>query len=85
VSGEIDPEQRRLGAQIAPDPLGPMHNSRKGFYRLLARSARTIIDTDGTACSKVASSAVERRDAGGHAPANLEEYLAAGGRVTDVS
>ena len=85
VSGQIDPEQRQLGAQIAPDPVGPIHNSRKGFYRLLPRSPRNLIDTDGTACSAAASTAVERRDAGGYAPANLEQYLAAGGPVTDVS
>ena len=85
VSGEIDPEQRRLGAEIGPDPLGPIHSSRKGFYRLLPGRPRNLVDVDGTARSKVASTAVERHSAGGYTPANLEQYLAAGGPVTDVS
>jgi uncharacterized protein (DUF2235 family) len=83
--GGVDPEQRWLGAQIAPDPLGAMHNSRKGPYRLLPRRPRKLIDPDGSACAAVASSVVRRREGGlGYAPAELEQYLATEGPIMDV-
>jgi uncharacterized protein (DUF2235 family) len=72
---------------IAPDPLGPMHDSRTGFYRLLPRRRRPLVDPQGSAAVAAASSVIERRDRkDGYAPPNLEEYLAcAAPRVVDWS
>ncbi len=77
----IDAEQRHLGAQIAPDALGLMHESRKGFYRALPAYLRPLVADR----SAVASSAVQRRDErAGYQPPNLAAYLSAGGTVTPV-
>jgi hypothetical protein len=73
---------------LAPDPLGPLHDSRAGFYRLLPRRRRPLVDPQGSAAAAAAaSSAIERRDKKpGYAPPNLEEYLAcADPRVVDWS
>jgi hypothetical protein len=70
-------ELSEWAAAIAPDPLGPLHDSRTGFYRLLPSQRRTIVDPHGSAASAVASSAIQRRDkTSGYAPRNLDEYLA---------
>jgi hypothetical protein len=85
-SGKIDPEERQLGARIAPHPLGGITKSRKGFYRWLPRHRRELIDPDGSRCSTVASSAVWRRQAKPeYAPANLERYVVADGPIMDVT
>jgi hypothetical protein len=77
----IDPEQRHLGAKIAPDALGAMHESRKGFYRALAAYVRPLAADR----SAVASSAVQRRDErADYQPPNLAEYLSTGGTITPV-
>jgi hypothetical protein len=77
----IDPEQRHLGAQIDPDALGAMHESRKDFYRALAAYVRPLVADR----SSVASSAVQRRDdRADYQPPNLAEYLSAGEPVTPV-
>jgi uncharacterized protein (DUF2235 family) len=77
----IDPELRRTGVHVAPDALGAMHTSLKGFYRLLRRYQRPLAADGGAA----ASSAVRRqRELGGYDPPGLSEYLAAGGRTTRV-
>jgi uncharacterized protein (DUF2235 family) len=72
---------------LAPDPLGPLHDSRTGFYRLLPRRRRPLVDPQGSAAAAAASSAVERRDKKpDYAPSNLEEYLAcAAPKVVDWS
>ncbi len=69
----VDPERRALGAQIAPDPLGPIHESRKGFYLLLPRHRRPLA-ADGGAVAP--SAVVRRRERDDYSPANLDEYLA---------
>jgi uncharacterized protein (DUF2235 family) len=74
-------------APIAPDPLGPLHDSRTGFYRLLPSRRRTVVDQHGSAAAAAASSAIQRLDKkSGYAPRNLEEYLAgAAPKVVDWS
>jgi uncharacterized protein (DUF2235 family) len=53
----IDEARRHLGEQVAPDPLGAMHNSRKGFYLMLPRYRRPLVAD----CSAVAPSALLRQ------------------------
>lgn len=79
---DIDAEQRHLGAQIAPDALGAMHQSRKGFYRAL-RAYQRPLAADRSA---VASSAIRRRDdRADYRPPGLAAYLRDGGHVTPVA
>jgi uncharacterized protein (DUF2235 family) len=81
VGGEPDEKLRHLGVQVAPNALGRMEESRKGLYRLFRAYARPL-PADGAAA---ASSAVRRRDeTTDYRPPKLAEYLAAGGRQTDV-
>ena len=78
----IDPERRRLGQDLAPDPLGKIHDSLTGVYRLVGPHRRSLTELDGSA---VASSAVRRRrERTDYAPAGLDEYVEAGGRIADV-
>ncbi len=67
-----------------PDPLGRLHESRTGFYRLLRRHDRPIGATeDGQ--EYVADSAVLRRDRdGSYAPPELLRHLAGPHRVLEV-
>jgi uncharacterized protein (DUF2235 family) len=77
----LDEKLRHLGIQVAPDALGPMHDSLKGLYRLFRRRRRALAG-DG---ASVASSAIRRRDqAGDYDPPELARYLAAGGGQTPV-
>jgi uncharacterized protein (DUF2235 family) len=77
----IDAQQRELGNQLAPDALGTIGDSRKGFYLMLSRYRRPLVADRSAA----ASSAVERRSGiPDYRPANLGDYLAAGGTVTTV-
>ena len=81
-SGKTDDERRRLGAQVAPDALGTIHESLEGVYRLLPSHPRSLSETDGGA---VASSVVRRRrELTGYDPPGLEEYLAADGPRAEV-
>lgn len=75
----LDVEQRALGATVAPDPLGPLTESRKGFYRLLPAVHRPL----DASCGAVASTVLTRRDAPGsdYDPPNLAAYS---GPSTDV-
>jgi uncharacterized protein (DUF2235 family) len=70
---------------VDPDPLGPLHDSRTSFFRLLRPWARPIGAGDA-ASESVASSAVTRSADGraGYAPRGLLAYLDAGPRITDV-
>lgn len=69
-----------------PDPLGPVHESRTGFYRLLKPWSRPIgrpvppADT----CESASSAAVERHGTTAYAPRNLVDYLAGAPHVTDL-
>lgn len=81
----IERERRQRGADIAPDALGAIHESRKGFYRLLPRHNRMLADPNGSALSVASSAVRRRREKPGYHPANLEQYLASEGSVTQVS
>jgi uncharacterized protein (DUF2235 family) len=59
VTQDFDPAKRREGIELAPDPLGPLHDSRTRFYKLLPAYDRRIDDVDGAV---VAPSATTRRE-----------------------
>ena len=59
VTQDFDPAKRREGIELAPDPLGPLHDSRTRFYKLLPPYDRRIDDVDGAV---VAPSATTRRE-----------------------
>ena len=66
--------QRHTGRYVDPNALGQLHESRKGFYRLLPRFVRRTGVTDHY--EYVASSAVERHQRlTTYAPPSLVEYL----------
>ena len=70
-AGAVDPKLRCVGVQVAPDALGTIHESLKGFYKLLRRHRR-VLEADGGA---VASSAVRRHgERSDYAPPGLAEY-----------
>jgi uncharacterized protein (DUF2235 family) len=76
-----DEKRRHLGQEIAPDPLGPIHESRKGIYLAFPRFERQLKADGGGA----ASSAIRRvRELQNYRPKNLEEYLATGGAEVAV-
>ena len=78
----VDDQLRRLGAQVAPDALGKIHESLEGVFRVAPHHPRTLTGVDGGA---VASSAVRRREElDDYNPPGLDAYLAARPRVTDV-
>jgi uncharacterized protein (DUF2235 family) len=81
TSPPLDIDARALGVQIAPDAIGPIHESRKGFYLLFPRYRRPL-RADG---AKVASSAVRRRhEKPDYAPPNLDDFLPSAGPPADV-
>jgi uncharacterized protein (DUF2235 family) len=65
---------RSAQSYLDPDPLGPLQESRVGWYRLLPSFARGLGVIDETH-EYVSSSAVERHDQTPYAPPNLVEYL----------
>jgi uncharacterized protein (DUF2235 family) len=70
-----DEDERRITAVcVAPDALGPLHHSRKGFYRLL-RAFRRPITPNHLTCEAVASSASRRHDQeADYRPPALDDY-----------
>jgi uncharacterized protein (DUF2235 family) len=77
-----DEERRRLGAEVAPDALGTIHESLEGVFLLAWRHPRPLIEVDGGA---VASSALRRmEELPAYKPPALAAYLAAGGDEKDV-
>lgn len=75
ASGAVDDELRHVGAHVAPDALGTLHNSLKGFYLLLQRYQRPLVADGGS----VASSAVRRhRERSDYNPPGLSAYLTTG-------
>ncbi|MDP8943878.1 MAG: DUF2235 domain-containing protein [Actinomycetota bacterium] len=80
----VDEDRRRVGADIAPDALGTMHESRKGFYLLLPRHRRSLTDPAGSALSLASSAARRRREMPDYDPPGLDDYVAGGGPVTTV-
>ena len=77
-----DPALRAVGVQVAPDPLGKIHESLKGFYRLM-RPYQRPLEADGGA---LASSVVRRREAPAakYETPTVATYLAADRPVTTV-
>lgn len=80
-----DGEQRSDGdVPTRPDPLGVLHDSRKGVYRVLPPARRGIGETS-SGRESVAASAVTRtqRDAA-YRPGNLMQYLSGPHRLTPL-
>jgi uncharacterized protein (DUF2235 family) len=75
---ENPPEKlRTLATQIAPNPLGELHDSRKLLFRWLPGWRRPLLDKKSVAASAAASSARQRLDEmPEYAAPNLKEYLA---------
>lgn len=72
----IDVDQRALGARIAPNPSGPITESRKSYYRLQPAVHRPMEAT----CGAVASTAIARKGPT-YDPPNLAAYT---GPTVDV-
>jgi uncharacterized protein (DUF2235 family) len=67
-------DERITAVCVAPDALGQLHDSRKGFYRLFGRLERPITP-DHLTCEAMASSAIRRHDRlTDYRPAALERY-----------
>ncbi len=70
----FDPASRRAGRCVAPSATGPIHESRNGFYRLLAPYDRELTCDGGS----VAPSAHERYEAdASYRPPQLRALLEA--------
>ena len=66
---------RHTGKCVAPDPNGPLHDSRTGLYRLIPPSVRNMGVADGRH-EYVAAPAIARlQQTDGYAPANLRAHL----------
>ncbi len=72
AGADVDEKLRQVGAQVAPDPLGPIHDSLSVSYRILGRNLRSIEHGNGAAVHDSA----ERRDAElpRYDPPNLAAY-----------
>ncbi|MFL6143523.1 MAG: DUF2235 domain-containing protein [Labedaea sp.] len=67
-------ESRYAGKTVAPEPNGPLHESRTGFYRLFPPAERNLGLVDGH--EYVAAPAIERlQQTETYTPANLRTYL----------
>ena len=62
------------GTYVQPDPLGRLHESRTGFYRLIPPYIRCIGVTN-KAHEDVARTAIHRHQQMAYSPPNLMEYL----------
>ena len=87
--GDPEAEQRAVGEQLAPDPLGAIHPSRKGWYRLLSRHVRELgpdadrgDDRDGHAAA--ASAIARMRELAGYRPASLARWERDGRPLAEV-
>ena len=82
-----DPEDRRAGIEVAPDPRAELRDSRTRFYRLRPAYDRPLAGEDGAGVDggSVASSARARHDEDpGYRPPGLSEWLGADREVTPV-
>ena len=82
-----DPEDRRAGIEVAPDPRAELRDSRTRFYRLRPAYDRPLAGEDGAGVDggSVAASARTRHDEDrGYRPPGLSEWLAADREVTPV-
>jgi hypothetical protein len=78
---KLDPKLRAVGVQVAPDPLGQIHDSFTSFYKLAKPYDRPLAADGGFA----SSTAVARREGGtGYGPKTLASYLDGGGKTMDV-
>ena len=89
VPGEVgsDPENRRAGIEVAPDPAGELHDSRTRFYQLLPPYDRRLAGENGAAVDggSLASSAKTRHDDDDrYRPPGVPDWLAADGHITPV-
>lgn len=75
--GPIDPHVRQSGREIAPDPLGPLHDSRKGFFKLLGRHERVLDDTEGSYLFVDRTAQRRHDEMPEYGPPNLGSYLGA--------
>jgi uncharacterized protein (DUF2235 family) len=82
VTAAPTPEARYMGKELAPDALGAIKESRKGFYRVLGRNQREITDRDS---QSVASSAARRlRERSEYRPPSLVAWVDADQPRTQV-
>jgi hypothetical protein len=82
--GAVEPLDGDETLAFAPSAVGPVHNSRKGFYRVLPRYRRTL-GSEPTGNEYAASSAVERAaEDPTYAPENLAAFVSEPNRVRDV-
>jgi Uncharacterized alpha/beta hydrolase domain (DUF2235) len=75
-----DAKLRAAAEQVAPDAHGELHESLKGFYRLLPRHRRGLAEKDGSDAEGGAlATSAERRHREDHRyrPRGLAEWLAA--------
>lgn len=76
-----DPSTSQAGASIdartavSPDPLGRLHESRTGAYRLIRPFVRPLGATDAPREHVASSATARRRHLPQYAPANLVTYL----------
>ena len=76
----FDPEDRRAGIEIAPDPAGELQESYTRFYRILPAYDRRLAGENGAEVDggALASSAKTRHDTdANYRPPGLAEWLAA--------
>jgi uncharacterized protein (DUF2235 family) len=69
---------------VRPDPLGALHDSRKGYYRLVPPLHRQLGVTDPAQEYAAASAVLRTEKDEGYAPANLGAYLAGRHRVMEL-
>ncbi len=81
----VAPVDGRLGHDIVgPDAFGPVHDSRRAFFRAIPAHHRPLAEKDPEH-EFAASSAVRRHDGdSGYTPPNLIAYLAGTHQVMDV-
>jgi len=82
-SGVAAEDVRQLGKVVAPDPLGHLHESRVGLYRLLPRYVRSIGTVDAEHEYAAAPAIARQRTADYESP-NLADYVRNGARVMPV-
>jgi uncharacterized protein (DUF2235 family) len=81
---DVHDEQRHFGAVIAPEALGLIHQSRKGFYKLLPRHVRPLEDPAGSSLSLSSSARRRREQLTAYDAAEIDRFLGGGGAVSEV-
>ena len=84
---DADRAKRRSGIEVAPDPMGELHDSLTFAYRLLGSQDRRLAGDDGTEVdgASLASTARTRYYGDdGYRPPGLAEWLADEGPVTPM-